>query len=609
MQSSPMTEVPVPGAAPREPMPAPAPLRPQDGQLRRTLPVASWVELVRRRAAEQPDVVCLLHSPQLLEITRQLTWADLDLRARAVAAALQQGTRLGERCLLLLENDLDYVIAFFACAYAGRVGVTLHVPMQKKHIDRLGLVAADCKASLVLSTRGLRARFGPAVDGVVPGASWIEVDAVPDATAVDWQSFAPCADDPCYLQYTSGSTATPRGVAVSHAALLVQGELLNASMGFHRGDLALSWLPLYHDMGLILGVLQPLYTGFPVILTPPTAFIKEPIRWLRAISQHRITYTGGPNFAYDLCMDVIGPAELEGLNLSCWDIATNGAEPIRTRTLDRFAAWAGPVGFRPEAFHTAYGLAEATLALTTSGRGMRPVRRIVDPVALSRGEVRAPEPSGDTQALVSSGRVSVDTVLRIVEPFGKRVLGPLEVGEIWAAGSTLADGYYGRPAETEHTFRARLPNDPWGYLRTGDLGFFDENGELFITGRAKDVIIVRGRNHYPQDLEQTAEELHPCLRVHWVVAFSIDTGAEEEVGIVAEVRASAMASADLDAVAAQVLRGVSAKHEVRVAEVLLIAEKQMPKTTSGKLQRSLCRRLRAEGAFVVLGRAIAGGGA
>jgi acyl-CoA synthetase (AMP-forming)/AMP-acid ligase II len=591
------------------PRPAAGPRLPRDGEVRAGLRWGSWVELLRERAQQRPAEVCLFGAPNLLEIGRSLSWAQLDRQARAVAAALQQRTAGGDRCLLLLDNDLDYVIAFFACAYAGRVGVTLHVPTQKKHVTRLGQVAADCGAELVLSTAALRARFGPAVDAAVPGARWLEVDGVSEALAIAWEPHRPAPEDTCYLQYTSGSTSAPRGVVVSHQSLLAQGEILNGIMGFHEGDRALSWLPLFHDMGLILGLLQPLYTGFPVILTTPAAFIKDPARWLRALSAHQITYAGGPNFCYDLCVDTVDREALADIDLSRWSVALNAAEPVRARTLDRFAAWARPLGFRPEAMHPGYGLAEATLGVTAKPRGSLPVRRAVDPEALRAHRVEPPLPGGPSQELVSSGAPATDTALRIVDPEGPRALGPLWVGEIWVAGSAPAEGYLNRPDETEHSFRARLPGDPWAYLRTGDLGFVDEQGHLFITGRAKDLIIVRGRNHYPQDLEQTAEALHPCLRGHWVAAFAVEGAAEEEVVIVAEVRAEAVGEVPLDEVAALVLRGVAARHELRVAEVLLVSQRQVPKTTSGKIQRALCRELWVEGSFDALARARAGGAA
>lgn len=602
MSLSPSVDLPVP----------PGPRVPKEGRVRRALRWGSWVELLRERAQTRPGEVCLLGAPGMLEITRSLSWAQLDRRARAVAAAIQQRTAVGDRCLLLLDNDLDYVIAFFACGYAGRVGVTLHVPTQKKHVVRLGQVAQDCGADLVLSTAALRARFGAAVEGAVRNARWLEVDGVGEALAIAWEPHTPAPQDTCYLQYTSGSTSAPRGVVVSHQALLAQGEILGPIMGLQPTDRALSWLPLFHDMGLILGVLQPLYVGFPVILTTPAAFIKDPARWLRAISAHRVSYAGGPNFLYDLCVDTVDVDSLQGVDLSCWTVALNAAEPVRARTIDRFVTWAKPLGFRAEGMHPGYGLAEATLGVTAKTRGTLPVRRAVDPEALRADRVEPPLADGPAQELVGSGTWGFDTELRIVDcadPAAPRALGPLQVGEIWVGGSGPADGYLHRPEETERAFRARLPGDPWAYLRTGDLGFVDERGQLFITGRAKDLIIVRGRNHYPQDLEQSAEETHPCLRAHWIAAFAVDGGAEEEVVIVAEVRADAVGVVNLDEVASLVLRGVSARHELRVAEVMLVAERQVPKTTSGKIQRSLCRQMRTEGAFVVLAKAVAGGAA
>lgn len=585
--------------ADRRPLLADAPV------MRDTLPWASHIEVLSHRAATQPEAMAVGWVPQLGEVTHALTYAQLDRRARAVAAQLQALGAQGERALLVLDNDPNYVAAFYACGHAGAVAVTLNVPSQKKHLVRLAQVAKDAGARFLLSTRALADRFRAKIDEIeeLRGLTWLLVDETPDAAADDHRPHRPAGDDLAFLQYTSGSTGVPRGVMVRHADLVYQGELIMRLHSLTPEDRGLSWLPLFHDMGLILGMLQPIYVGFPLYLTSPGAFVKNPEQWLRAIARHRITVSGGPDFAYDLCCEVVDPAVLarDGVDLSCWAIAFNGAEPVRARTLDKFAAAFAPVGFVPEAFNPSYGLAEATLGVSATPRGTVPRRRAIDGEALTAGRVAPPAREEVTRVVVSSGRAVADIHVRIVDPATGLALGHDTIGEIWVGGTGPALGYWGHPEATEATFGARLAGESGPYLRTGDLGFVDADGFITITGRVKDLIVVHGKNHYPSDIEQTVEAAHPALRPHFAAAFAVDHGDKESLVVVVEVRPEAASTLDIDAVARDIMRKVSAEHEIPVDEVVLLKPSQIPKTTSGKVQRAQCRQMWQDGAFQLHG--------
>jgi acyl-CoA synthetase (AMP-forming)/AMP-acid ligase II len=575
-----------------------------DTEVRRTaLPWASHVDVLRHRALHQPHDLAIGWVPQLAEVVRQLSYAALDRRARAVAARLQALGAKGERALLMHENDPDYAIAFYACGHAGAVAVTLNTPTQKKHLARLAHVASDAGARYILTTRALADRFRARIDEVesLAGLSWVIVDEVPDSEADSYRPHQPAGDDAAFLQYTSGSTGTPRGVVVRHADLVYQGEYIAGLLSLTPADRALSWLPLFHDMGLILGLLQPIYSGFPLLLSSPVAFVKNPAQWLRTIAEHGVTLSGGPDFAYDLCCEVIKPQDLEGLDLSRWALAFNGAEPVRARTLDRFTETFAPLGFRPEAMTPCYGLAEATLGVTANVRGTRHVRRLVDGAVLSQGRVQAPAGSASGRDLVASGRWLPDTTVRIVDLSRHAAVGPDTIGEIWIGGTGPAAGYWNQPEATAETFGARLEGDDATYLRTGDLGFYDAEGRLFITGRVKDLIVVHGKNHFPSDIEQTVEAASPVIRPHFTAAFAVEAGDREALVVVAEVKATAVDSLDVDSVGRDVMRRVLAEHEIPVEAVVLLHQGQIPKTTSGKVQRAECRAAWLDGTFAVHG--------
>ncbi|HST63385.1 MAG TPA: AMP-binding protein, partial [Longimicrobium sp.] len=420
------------------------------------------------------------------------------------------------------------------------------------------------------------------------GLRWMATKDVPADEAAGWRDPEVSGDTLAFLQYTSGSTAAPKGVMVSHGNLLHNFAVIEGFTGYTPATRSVIWLPPYHDMGLIGGILQPLYTGYWAALFSPVAFIQRPARWLEAISRYGATSSGGPNFAYELCVHAVRPEERAGLDLSRWEIAFNGAEPVRAETLRAFAEAFAPNGFRSQAFFACYGLAEATLMVTGSDPAELPVERAVDAEALGEGTVLEAEPEGRYR-LVGSGRSAPSQRVIIVDPATLRECAPDRVGEVWVAGASVASGYWGRPEATAETFGAYEAGTGEGpFLRTGDLGFLD-GGELFITGRLKDLIVIRGRNHYPQDIEMTAARSHEGLRAGSGAAFSVDDGGEERLVVVQEVSRQAAAGLDVEEVAAAIRRAVASEHGVQVHAVVVARTGGVPKTTSGKVQRRACR--------------------
>lgn len=568
----------------------------------------SFVECLRAHAAERPEALALYELAGLREVRKALSFSALDRRARAVAARLQSLGAAGQRVLLVLDNDLHYLIAFLGCGYAGSVAVNLLPPKKPKHMARIAHVARDCDASVVLLSRRLAASF-QAEMGAEPGLEGLSAVAAEDIAESEAQGYAPTTPDTqdlCFIQYTSGSTGTPRGVMVSHNNLMMNCATMQRLFGLGTADHAINWMPLYHDLGLIIGHLLPLYCGFPSGLSDPLSFIKHPDRWLRAIFEQGATFAGGPNFAYDLCLDAIDPRELEGVDLSRWRAAYNGAEHVRSRTVARFNETYAPFGLHPTTVRPTYGLAEFTLVVSTRPGGTLPSVRDLDAEALARGEIRDRAEGARCVTVVSSGQPGPGTEIRIVDPDTGLPVAADRVGEIWVAGASVARGYWGKSEASEYTFRATLPGDPRAWLRTGDLGFLD-GADLYITGRSKDVIIIAGVNHYPQDIEETVERTHAAIRPNFVMAFADEVHGEEVLVVVAELRRGEAEGLDLASLADPIFRAIAREHEITAREVHFVHHGQVPKTTSGKLQRSHCRALLRAGQLEIHGSFRRGG--
>ncbi|MFL6199525.1 MAG: MupA/Atu3671 family FMN-dependent luciferase-like monooxygenase [Thermoanaerobaculia bacterium] len=563
------------------------------------------VDLLRVRASERPDRPAYTFLRDGEAEDAALSYGGLQTRARAIGAALQRLGARGERALLLYPAGLEFIAAFFGCLHAEAVAVPSYPPSPRRPQPRLQSIARDARVRFVLTTAALAARREDVTAHVpeIRDAVWIATDALPDGLARDWREVSPGGETLAFLQYTSGSTADPKGVMVTHGNLLHNEELIRLAFRQSEESVIVGWLPLYHDMGLIGNVLQPLYTGARCILMSPLAFLQQPGRWLRAVSRYRGTTSGGPNFAYDLCVRKVAPAQRAELDLSSWQVAFNGAEPVSAATLDRFAGAFADCGFRREAFYPCYGLAEATLFVSGGRLGEGAVRRSFDARSLEGDRVEEPLAGEAVRSFVGCGVSWGGQRIVIAEPETGTACAPGRVGEIWVAGPSVAHGYWDREEATRRDFGALLASGEGPFLRTGDLGFF-RDGELFVAGRLKDLLILRGRNHYPQDLELTAEASHPALRPGGSAAFSADCGGEERAVLVCEV--DRKAAAPVEEIAAAVRRAVAEEHEVQVQEVVLIQAGTLPKTSSGKVQRGACRAAWQRGDLEIVGRSVAG---
>ena len=556
------------------------------------------VDLLRRRAAMHGDRTAYIFLQDGEDEAARITYADLDRRARAIAAVLQDAGAEQARALLLYPPGLEYITAFLGCLYAGTIAVPAYPPHGSRNVDRLLAIAADARPAVALIPDAALAQqlSWPAHGG--PQPRWIATQAVEDGLAASWRP--PQLDDRAlaFLQYTSGSTSDPKGVMVTHGNLLHNQAMIRTAFGHDDDTVVVGWLPLYHDMGLIGTVLQPLYLGTSCMLMSPAAFLQRPVRWLAAISRYRATTSGGPNFAYDLCVDRIRAEERAGLDLRSWRIAFNGAEPVRAETMHRFARAFEPCGFDIASFYPCYGLAEATLLVSGAPRRRPPVVARLEPEAADAGTWTPPRDDARPARVVAScGGAVLDQRIAIVDPRTDRLCGPDESGEIYVAGDSVCAGYWNRPEESEATFRARVdgvPDQP--FLKTGDLGFL-RDGELFITGRLKDLVIIRGRNHHPEDLEWTVARCHRQLR-GLGAAFALSDDADG-VAIVQEIDPKIVGGSD-EALTA-IREALVEAHEIRPAAIALVKPGAVPRTSSGKVQRQLCRRLFLAGRLEIVG--------
>jgi len=553
-------------------------------------------ELLRARADRDGDTVALTFLADSGAVADRITYGELDRRARILAARLQRSGAAGARALLLYPPGLDYVAALFGCFYAGTIAVPAYPPdlsRAGRTLPRLRAIARDARATLALTT-GAILPLVPALGALAPdlaGLPWLATEPEhldPAGTlAAAWRPPETDGHSIAFLQYTSGSTSSPRGVMLSHGNLLDNSAFIHRGFGHGADTRVLVWLPPYHDMGLIGGILQPLYGGFPGFLMSPMAFLQQPARWLRAISDHGANVSGAPNFAYDLCVRRVRPEQLVGVDLSRWALAFNGAEPVREATMDAFSAAFAPHGFDRRAFYPCYGLAESTLAVTVSRRGAGARAASFQASALERGDAVEPTAGGgEVVRLASSGRPGVAGELLIVDPDTREPCPPRRVGEIWIASPSVAGGYWNQLDDGDATFAAHLRDGRGPYLRSGDLGFI-HGGELFVTGRIKDVLIIRGRNLYPQDIELVVERSHASIRPSCGAAFTIDRGGTGELAILYEAEPAEDTSWPdvVDAIRRSIARAI----DVRIHAVTLVPPRTIPKTSSGKVQRWLCR--------------------
>ncbi len=554
-------------------------------------PTETLVHRLRYWLNEQPQEMAFSFILDGESNETSMTYEQLDRRARAIAARLLELDMEGERALLLYPPGLDFVAGFFGCLYAGVVAVPAYPPRRNRNMNRIQAISDDAGAQLALSMSDVLNRTTSLLDedSSMRKLTWIATDEIKDEEADSWSMPTVTGSKLAVLQYTSGSTGSPKGVMLSHGNIMHNCSLITTAFEADRRSVGMSWLPTYHDMGLVGGVLNPLFCGRPSILMSPMLFLQKPIRWLKTVSRHSVTISGGPNFAYDLCTKKINEDQLSDIDLSSWSIAFNGAEPVRRETLEKFCNRFAPYGFRKEAFYPCYGMAETTLIVTGGARRKPPVVRCFDGSALDEGRVVAAAPDGDRgRYSVGCGRILSDEEIRIVDPDTNTELPEDRVGEIWVNSGSVGQGYWNKLDATNETFRANLAdNGQQPYLRTGDLGFF-HSGELFVTGRIKDLIIVRGVNRYPQDIEMTVERADRRVRNGATAAFAVDVAGRERLIVVGEVERST--SDDWDEVISAIRRDVTTEHELPPDGVILVRSGSIPKTSSGKIQRHACRQ-------------------
>jgi 8-amino-7-oxononanoate synthase/acyl carrier protein len=552
-------------------------------------PTTTLIDSLRYWTEQQPQEVAYRYTDGEAEET-SLTYEQFDRHARAIAARLIDLKMTGERALLLYPPGLEFIVAWFGCLYAGVVAVPAYPPRRNRNMQRIEAISDDCAAKIALTEHDVLDRIEDLLEETpnLKRLNWLATDRITDSDAIGWNPPLIRPDSLAMLQYTSGSTGTPKGVMLSHANLMHNVQIICYSFELSRKGSGLSWLPTYHDMGLVGGVLMAMFYGRPAVLMSPMAFLQKPIRWLRGITKYGTTVSGGPNFAYDLCTDKITDDQLAGLDLSSWDVAFNGAEPVRADTLRRFSERFGPYGFRPESHYPCYGMAETTLIVTGSYMGQPKIVRTFDGRALDARKIvpaKADQPMA--RELVGCGHVLPDEQVRIVDPDTFRQMPDDRIGEIWVSSPSVAQGYWDNVAATEATFQAHIADSNEGpFLRTGDLGFLID-GELFVTGRIKDMIIVRGVNRYPQDIEMTVERASERIQSQGVAAFAVDMAGRERLIVVAEVERTRRS--DWSDVIAAVRKAVTAEHELPPDAVILVRFGSIPKTSSGKIQRHACR--------------------
>lgn len=563
-------------------------------------------EIVRLRAAQHGERTVYKFLAEGEAVTDEVTYAEFDRRARAIGGWLQQNGYAGEPVLLIFPEGIDYVAAFFGCLYAGAIAVPINPPRRNRKSARLETVAADCSARCVLTVGEALDRATEAIkeSPLLGGLTWQPVEAIDPHTASAWQPAGSTDPSPALLQYTSGSTGTPKGVIVSHGNLVENQELITRAFGQDESVVLCGWLPIYHDMGLIGNVMHPIYRGGQHVFMPPMAFLQKPLRWLQMIDNHGGTLAGGPDFAFDLCVRETTPDERAKLDLSSWQVAFNGSEPLRAKTMERFQEAFAIAGLGSLAPSPCFGMAETTL-LVSGSRKTKPALLVdVDRQALKEGRVEPANGDADAQRLVGCGPPDNAVRLEIVDPLAHTIQPAGQVGEVWISGKTVAQGYWNKPQLTQEIFQATIAGEPnVHFLRTGDLGVV-HGGELFITGRRKDLIIVRGANHYPQDIEATASAAHESLLPGSAAAFSSTNDQDdtvEQVVLVQEVQRSWLRKLPTEEVLQAVQRAVIDEHQVSLARVVLIRTGQLPKTTSGKIQRSLTRDRLLAGELKVVG--------
>ena len=578
---------------------------------------SNLVELSRHQAAQRGDKTSYIFLADNETRESQCTYRELDQKAKAIAALLQSLKLSGERALLIYPPGLDFIYAFFGCLYAGVIAVPIYPPMNRQMMSNIKPIISDSDPVAILTTNKISVTLKMAkpiqsignkfifriidksIDKFFPQLNLLknkdrkiiatdEID--PDLSQL-WQKSDINSDSLAFLQYTSGSTSKPKGVMISHGNILHNQNLIQEYFRQPSKPVFVSWLPQYHDMGLIGNILHPFYMGGKSIIISPFSFLKKPLIWLSAISKFKAYTSGGPNFGYELCVRKIRAEDKQHLDLSSWKVAYNGAEPIRPSTLEKFTKFFAECGFQESAFYPCYGLAEGTLIATGAKKNDKLAYLALDKKELNDGLVKCANSAYLNNAKIMGTGVAFNRQkIRVVDPENCNPVGDNKIGEIWISGPSVAQGYWNNKEATRDTFQARIRNsEERAFLRTGDLGFLRE-GELFITGRIKDLIIIRGQNYYPQDIEYTTEDTNTKLRKGCSAAFSVEADGQEKLVIVCEIRKKEK-KAELKSIAAGIHNAILQNHGIAAYQIVLIKAKTIPKTTSGKIQRKKCKML------------------
>jgi acyl-CoA synthetase (AMP-forming)/AMP-acid ligase II len=564
----------------------------------------SFVELLQLKAQEQPKDLAFTYLNENGGQEATLSFHELNCRAKAVGGYLQSVAKPGERVLLFFPSGLDFIVSFFGCLYAGLIAIPVFPGKREVSLKNIQRIILDAQVTVCLTNKPIYLKINNFhfQNTHLTNLPWKLIEDLAYQNEFDWDQPTIHKNDLALLQYTSGSTGHPKGVMVSHENLISNSEMIRVGFEHTKETVFVGWLPLFHDMGLVGNVLQPLYLGIHSVLMAPSTFVANPFLWLQAISKYRGTTSGGPNFSYDLCANKITPEEAATLDLSSWENAFIGAEPIFACTMEKFHQTFKPCGFRWDAFYPCYGMAEATLFISGGKKSDPPTlhktkkNEFKDSSGISPAEDKKME-----KTYIGCGKTWLDQEALVVDPETLLPCSENQEGEVWVRGDNVTQGYWNQPLETNKTFNNFVDDGRGPYLRTGDLAFINQ-GELFITGRIKDIIIINGRNHYPQDIEKTVERSHPSIRMHSIAAFSVEKETSERLAIGCEVKRKYVRNYDFEEIYCSIRTAIFENHAIDTTAIVLLKPGSIPKTSSNKIKRGLCRKYFSNGGFNKIGQ-------